>query len=88
MIVCACVCMCVVFLVFFRHRIFVATNTVFFVAIPPVTNLGDRVCCNHNVSRFVCAALSRRHFLNRSSFCNQIWYGGASSWDEVSCKNN
>ena len=29
---------------------------------------------------------SQRYLLNRWSFCNQTWYGDATSWTRVSCK--
>ena len=53
----------------------------------PVTKLGG-LCRNHYVGLSVmCLALSRRHLLNRSTFCHRTWYGGASLWGMVSCKD-
>ena len=40
------------------------------------------------VTMSVCPALTRRYFLNQSTFhgfCNQIWYGGASSLGRIPC---
>ena len=30
--------------------------------------------------------LSGQYLLNRSTFCNQTWYGSALSWNRVSCR--
>ena len=52
--------------------------------IPPVTRLGG--CSGITVSVLSTfpwvQALSRGYLLNRSTFCNQTWYGGASLWGE------